>query len=463
MENNTSKHPHAVLFAYPLQGHVIPAVHLAIKLASKGITVTFVNTEAVHHQIVKSRAMEDDNIFNGVRQSGLDIRYVTINDGFPVEFDRSLNHDQFWESVIHDFPAHVDELLAKLVLSNPPVNCLISDTFFEWPTIIASKYNLVTVSFWTEPALVFNLYYHLDLLNKNGHGHFTSHANPRQETIDYIPGVHAIEPKDLSSYLQPSDYTSPVHRIIVKAFEKIKKQDFILCNTVQELESETVSALQEKQQIYSIGPIFPTGFTKSRVATSLWSESDCIQWLSTRPRGSVFKVGFIWVLRPDIVSSDEPEILPVGFEDEIKDQDQGLIVPWCSQIEVISHPSIGGFITHCGWNSILESIWCNLPLLCFPLLTDQFTNRKLVVDDWRVGLNLCDQKPITKEEVAEKISRLMMSADELRRNVKEVRKALEGALAIGGSSYRNLDQFIDGVKTNVQEKTGFGFKTTEVS
>ncbi|PQQ03240.1 UDP-glycosyltransferase 86A1 [Prunus yedoensis var. nudiflora] len=378
--------------------------------------------------------MEDDNIFNGVRQSGLDIRYVTINDGFPVEFDRSLNHDQFWESVIHDFPAHVDELLAKLVLSNPPVNCLISDTFFEWPTIIASNSGL-------QPLLSPRP------TQQNGHGHFTSHANPRQDTINYIPGVRAIEPKDLSSYLQPSDYTSPIHRIIVRAFERIKKQDFILCNTVQELESETVSALQErKQQIYSIGPIFPTGFTKSRVATSLWSESDCIQWLSTRPRGSVLyvsfgsyahaskreieeianglslsKVGFIWVLRPDIVSSDEPEILPVGFEDEIKDQDQGLIVPGALRL------------------------------------------RKLVVDDWRVGLNLCDQKPITKEEVAEKISRLMMSADELRRNVKEVRKALEGALAIGGSSDRNLDQFIDGVKTKVQEKTGFGFKNTEAS
>ncbi|KAL6277643.1 hypothetical protein ACE6H2_021244 [Prunus campanulata] len=99
-----------------------------------------------------------------------------------------------------------------------------------------------------------------------------------------------VEPKDLSSYPQPSDYTSPVHRIMVKAFEKIKNADFIPCNTVQELEYETVSALQEKQQIYSIGPIFPTGFTKNRVATSLWSESDCIKRLSTRPRGSILYV-----------------------------------------------------------------------------------------------------------------------------------------------------------------------------
>lgn len=172
MENNHSK-PHAVLFSYPLQGHVIPAVHLAIKLASNGFTVTFVNTRAVHHQIIKSQSLdtpsEDVNIFDGVCKSSLDIRYVTISDGFPIGFDRSLNHDQFWEGVLHDFPAHVDELVAELVRSDPPVTCLIADTFFVWPTMIAAKYNLVNVSFWTEPVLVLTLYYHIYLLRENGH------------------------------------------------------------------------------------------------------------------------------------------------------------------------------------------------------------------------------------------------------------------------------------------------------
>lgn len=285
------------------------------------------------------------------------------------------------------------------------------------------------------------------------------------------------------SYLQATDTSTVVHRIIQKAFEDVKRVDFILCNTVHELESETISALHQKQPTYAIGPIFPTGFTKSLVPTSLWSESECTQWLNTKPRGSVLyvsfgsyahaskndiveialglllsEVSFVWVLRPDIVSSDETDFLPVGFEEKIKISGRGLIVPWCSQIDVISHSAIGGFLTHCGWNSIQESIWCSIPLLCFPLLTDQFTNRKLVVDDWKIGLNLYDQKKssITKEEVSEKINSLMSgkSSAELRKNIKEVRKKLENALSADGSSQKNFNQFINDVQFLTPKKSG---------
>lgn len=165
--------PHAILIPYPLQGHVIPFVHLAIKLASNGFTVTFVNTQSVHHQISKAQPRNfPQDIFAGARDSGLDIRYATVSDGFPVGFDRSLNHDQFMEGILHVFSAHVDELVGSIVNSDSPPTCLIADTFYVWPSKLASKYGLVNISFWTEPALVFSLYYHIHLLRT--HGHFAS-------------------------------------------------------------------------------------------------------------------------------------------------------------------------------------------------------------------------------------------------------------------------------------------------
>lgn len=484
--NNDGRKPHAIMIPYPYQGHINPFVHLAIKLASQGFIITFVNTHSVHHQISKAQTLtnKEDDIFAKARQtSGLDIRYATVNDGFPLAFDRSLNHDQFVEGLIHVFSAHVDELVQNLVRSSdPPPTCLIADTFYVWPSSIAAKYNLVFVSFWTEPALVFTLYYHLDLLKKNGH--FAAKVN-RKDKIDYIPGVEAIEQSDLMSYLRAADVWTVVHRVIYKAFEGVKKADIIICNTVQELETETLAALHQKQPAYSIGPVFGAGFKKNSITTSLWSESDCSHWLNNKPNGSVVYVSFgshahtskediaeiahgiamsgvkfIWVLRPDIVSSDETDVLPAGFEEKIKKQ--GLIVPWCCQIQVLSHPAVGGFLTHCGWNSILESIWCCKPMICFPLVTDQFTNRKLVVNDWKIGINLCDKERITKEEVADKVNLLMSSKtlEYMSGTIKQLRKMLENAVSPEGSSARNLNEFVENVKLQIQKRSlGNGIAT----
>ncbi|CAB4284250.1 unnamed protein product [Prunus armeniaca] len=477
-EDNQCTKPHAILVPLPLQGHVIPFTNLAVKLAANGFTITFVNTQYIHHQITKSQPnnkTEQDDIFAAARKSGLDIHYKTVSDGFPLAFNRFQNLDQFLEGHLHVYPAHVDELVGDLVQSDPSITCFIADTFHTWPETIANKYNLVNVSFWTQPALVLSIYYHLDLLRQNGHFGF---HDKREDIIDYIPGVQAIEPKDLMSHLQSTDLLSPMLRIIYKAFHEVKRADFILINAVQELESETLSALHEKQPTYAIGPVFPSKTTKSIVATNLMSEFDCTQWLNAKPHGSVLfisfgsyaqvttkdieeiahglslsKVSFIWVLRPDTTSYEETNILPVGFDDEIKDR--GMIVPWCSQIKVLSHPAVGGFLTHCGWNSILESMWCGVPMLCFPLWTDQITNRKLVVDDWGIGLNICDGvKPITRLEVAEKINHVMSGklGHGLQKEIKNVRQTMEDALALKGSSQKNFFQFISDVKKKVQTR-----------
>ncbi|KAG8376597.1 hypothetical protein BUALT_Bualt09G0080100 [Buddleja alternifolia] len=480
MTENINQKPHALMFAYPLQGHVIPFVNLAIKLASNGFTITFINTKSIHDQISTARGHSlDQDIFVEARKSGLDIRHTTINDGFPLGFDRSLNHDQFFEGILHVFSAHVDELVGNLVGEDPTINSLIVDTFYVWGSMIAEKYKLVNISFFTEPALVLTLYYHVDLLRKNGH--FASTEN-RKDAITYIPGVKSIMPTDLTSYLQAKDdISTPVHRIIYRGFHDVKKADFIICNTIQELEHETISALHQKQPFYSIGPVFPPGFTKTGISASMWSESDCTEWLNSKAHGSILYVSFgsyahtskheiaevanglllsgvnfIWVLRPDIVSSDETDFLPVGFEDRIKGR--GLIVSWCSQIDVISHQAVGGFLTHCGWNSILESIWCGLPLICYPLLTDQFTNRKLVVDDLKIGIDLCDKKSIlSRQGICKKINNLMggEKSEEIREQVKKVKKMLEDAMEQNGSSAINFNMFVEDVKAKIATNKGF--------
>ncbi|KAL6842356.1 hypothetical protein ACP4OV_027783 [Aristida adscensionis] len=468
--------PHAVLVTYPLQGHVIPAVHLALRLASRGLAVTFVSTEAVHDQTARALGVDPDgyDVFAAARASAsaagaeLDVAYELVSDGLPVGFDRSLHHDDFMGALLHALPARVEQLLRRVVVE-PAATCLVADTFFVWPATLARKLSVPYVSFWTEPALIFNLYYHMDLLAQNGHFRCNE---PRKDAITYIPGVASIEPRELMSYLQDTDTTSVVHRIIYKAFDEARGADYVLCNTVEELEASTIAALRAEKPFYSVGPIFPAGFARSAVATSMWAESDCSRWLDAQPPASVLYISFgsyahvtreelhaiaagvlasrtrfLWVLRPDVVSSDDPDPLPEGFAAAAAGR--GVVVPWCCQVEVLSHAAVGGFLTHCGWNSILESVWAGVPMLCFPLLTDQFTNRRLVAREWGAGASIGDRGAVQADEVRARIEGVMSGGEEgekLREHVRMLRATLQGAVAPDGSSTRNFDEFMDELK-----------------
>lgn len=284
--------------------------------------------------------------------------------------------------------------------------------------------------------------------------------------IDYIPGVESISRKDLMTHLNEADDTTIVHKLVNSSFEDVKKADFILHNTVQELESYTLSALSLKQPTYAIGPV--NFSTEISVSKSLLSEIDCTAWLASKPPGSVLyvsfgsivqidkqvieeiaqglvlcdKVKFIWAIRPDQIISSHA--LPVGFEDSV--EERGLVIPWCNQKAVLSDPAVGGFLTHCGWNSVLESIWCGVAMICYPIMSDQTTNRKLVVDDWKIRINLCDGGSVDRDEVAVKIEEVMsgetLSSVGIRSEMKKLKKIVHNALVEGGSSERNFDQFL---------------------
>ncbi|KAJ3682496.1 hypothetical protein LUZ60_015069 [Juncus effusus] len=453
---------HVVVIPVPSQGHVTPAIHLTLRLAERGFTITFINTESIH------RLFSSDP-FLSARESGLDIRYLTVSDGLPLSFDRSLSQDRFMDALLNRMPVHVEELLRTLMdEADVPIRCLILDSFLTWPSTLAEKLGLPYVSFFTQPALVLAVYYYIDILIENGH--VASKENHRTDPITYIHGVSSIEPTDIPSYLQDFNKSSFMHQIIYNSAIESKRANLILCNTIEELESNTVSALKLQKPIYSIGPInnFPIKSERNIVTTSLWTEStDCINWLDSNKPNSVLyisfgsiasiserdlneiskgimesEVNFLWSIRAERVESGQINPLSQEFLEGTKER--GKIVKWCNQAEVLSHPSIGGFLTHCGWNSVLESLLSGVPMLCFPLISDQFVNRKLVVRDWRVGLSIGELGDVASADVAKCVRSLMREKEgmEIRVEMKKLRGLVEGAMEENGSSKRNFDQFV---------------------
>ena len=129
---------------------------------------------------------------------------------------------------------------------------------------------------------------------------------------------------------------------------------------------------------------------------------------------------------------------------------KGFVVPWCDQLRVLCHPSIGGFWTHCGWNSTVEALFAGVPMLTFPIYFDQPPNGKQIVEDWKVGWRVREvnnvEKMMTREEISKLVLKFMdpenSEGNDIRNRARELKLSCQRAIAKGGSAEANLDSFI---------------------
>ncbi|GLT72925.1 hypothetical protein SLA2020_448190 [Shorea laevis] len=215
-----------------------------------------------------------------------------------------------------------------------------------------------------------------------------------------------IRLKDLPSFIRTTDTTEILFDFLQSEARNCLNSSAIIFHTFDEFECEVLEAISAMfPRIYNIGPLPLLGqhvhdSQIKSLSSSLWKEdSKCLQWLDKREPKSIVYVNygsmavmtdqhlkefawglanskhpFLWIVRPDVVMRDSA-ILPEEFYAEIKDR--GILVSWCPQEQVLAHPSIGVFLTHCGWNSMLESI-C-VPVICWPFFAEQQTNVGMLV------------------------------------------------------------------------------------
>ncbi|KAL3031411.1 hypothetical protein AAZX31_02G028200 [Glycine max] len=151
-------------------------------------------------------------------------------------------------------------------------------------------------------------------------------------------------------------------------------------------------------------------------------------------------VSFLWVLR-----ESEHGKLPLGYRELVKDK--GLIVTWCNQLELLAHQATGCFVTHCGWNSTLESLSLGVPVVCLPQWADQLPDAKFLDEIWDVGVwPKEDEKGIVRKQEFVKSLKVVMEGErsrEIRRNAHKWKKLAREAVAEGGSSDNHINQFVN--------------------
>ncbi|KAL2322002.1 hypothetical protein Fmac_026381 [Flemingia macrophylla] len=251
----------------------------------------------------------------------------------------------------------------------------------------------------------------------------------------------------------------------------------IIINSFQDLDGEALDALRANNpHIYDIGPLhllgrhFPDkeeGFKLS--GSSLWkNDSQCLKWLDKWEASSVVyvnygsitvmtkhqlnefawglansKLPFLWITRPDVVMGESSVALAPEFFDEIKDR--AYITSWCIQDQVLSHPSVGVFLTHCGWNPTIESISTGVPMICWPFFAEQQTNCRYLNTTWGIGIEI--NHDVKREDIAELVKEMLKGekGKEMRQKSLEWKKRAIRTTNRGGSSYNNFYKLINEV------------------
>ncbi|KAH6768352.1 hypothetical protein C2S51_013688 [Perilla frutescens var. frutescens] len=459
-----------LIVTFPGQAHINPALQLAKNLAKRGVSVTFLTSLYAlrRRRISSSSSSSSSSSFCNL------IDFVSFSDGYDDGWSVT---PQFVSALRDHGSKAVEDAVAAKRREGRPFTRLIYTLSVPWAGAAAHRLDLPATLLWIQPAILFGVYFHY--FNNN----FDAIAADN-EVID-LPGLPVLERRDLPSFLLPSTPSKFVLATFKENFENLDRDNHptVLVNSFDALEAEALRVMSNYCRLMAVGPLIPSAYLdggddhdhdpNSDVCFGgdlipAWEDYE--QYLDSKEEKSLVYVAFgsytelskpqmeeiakglitsgkpfLWVIR----GSENKEKLDQLFSCREELEKQGKIVGWCNQLAVLAHPCVGCFVTHCGWNSTLESIASGVPMVLFPQWTDQATNAKLIQDFWRTGVRVMTPEkggPVEGHEMKRCIEIVMAGGErgeQIRREAKKWRDLGKGAMKEdGGPSHANLHIFI---------------------
>ncbi|KAL6876452.1 hypothetical protein ACP4OV_013024 [Aristida adscensionis] len=456
--------PRALFVPYPAQGHVLPLLELAHRFADHGFAVTFVNTDHIHGHLVAASPELAEQDGEVAPPGPGEVRLVSVPDGLPADDDR---HDlgTLTSALQTALPASVAAMIAA-----GRFRCMVVDYGMTWLLGLAKDAGMRTAALWPSCAAVMAA--GLTVPELIAAGMLQTNGLPTEKEI---PPVGELQMK-LAPLAWNAVGTAEAQKHIFGCLHTIlgalAMADQLLCNTVAELEE---GVLSQHPDILPVGPL-PTGLRRGKPVGNFWPEDgSCLPWLDAQPDRSVVYVAFgsiavldrrqfrelarglelsgrpfLWVVRPGLITAaaanDDDNTSFTEFLAGV--EGRGKIVSWSPQHRVLAHRAVACFVTHCGWNSVMEGIRNGLPLLTWPYFADQFVNESYVCDVWKTGLRMDKDADgvVTGMHIASRLQEVLGNTEITSRASKLQEVASRSVTEDDGTSFNNLTALIKGMK-----------------
>ncbi|KAG2636226.1 UDP-glycosyltransferase 79-like [Panicum virgatum] len=455
-----------LLVPFPVQGHINPLLQFGKRLASHGgVRCTLAATRFVA---------------NSTRPTPSSVHVAVFSDGCDGGGPDEVGGmgAPYYERLESAGSETLDALLASESERGRPVNVVVYDPFLPWVRRVARRRGAVCAAFLTQTCAVDILYAHAWA------GRVPPPPLLRPEDVRGLDGLSCrLEMGDLPTFLTDASYPPSFRELLVNQFLGLDDADHVLVNSFHDLEPQEADYMASTWRAKMVGPTVPSAFLDNRLPDDVSygihlhtpMTAECKAWLDARLARSVVYVSFgsmaslghdqmsevaeglygsgkpfLWVVR-----ATETAKLPEGFADKAKAR--GLIVPWCPQLEVLAHPSVGCFMTHCGWNSTVEALSAGVPMVAMPNWSDQTTNAKYIQDVWRVGVRVRpDAKGVVRSEEVERRVREVMEGEmreEFRMRALEWSEKAKKSMSEGGTSDINISDFLSSFGRNTTDAT----------
>ncbi|XP_040377514.1 UDP-glycosyltransferase 75C1-like [Oryza brachyantha] len=484
LEEEPRPQPHFLVVTYPAQGHINPARHLAQRLArATGARVTFSTAVSACRKMFGAGAAEAGQEF----VDGAGVCHVPYSDGYDDGFDQRVHDSATYMARTRVVGART---LAAVVrgfrAAGRPVTRIVYTMLLTWVADVARDNGVPAALYWIQPAAALAAYLHY-FRGTDGVDKAIAAAAVAGDPLAsvLVPGLPPLRLLDLPSFLtvssdDPFAFVLDTFRSVVDVLNRDDDSPTVLANTSDAMEPEAVASLrQHGVDIVPVGPVLSfldaagAGVAKNGTAAScndLFKQDDTgyLEWLDAQPAGSVVYISFgsmstmsrrqiaevsrgmaecgrrfLWVLRKDSRGEDDDDDVAAAAGE------RGVVVEWCDQVKVLSHPAVGCFVTHCGWNSTLEAVACGVPAVCVPQWSDQTTCAWLV-EQLGAGVRATVSGEYDGVPAAGELVRCIdvATSEAVRAKAAAWKEKARAAAAVGGSSEKSLREFVGKARAN---------------